>query len=93
MQELLKEKQKAEEDADAASKGTVIKVLMGEVQVSTAVELADSSEKSDDSFKGSNQRFQDVTDASHETQAVENKLDIMKPYSVSSTKPADLDLD
>lgn len=93
MQELLKEKQKAEEDADAASKGTVIKVLMGEVQVSTAVELADSAEKSDDSFKGSNHRFQDVTDASHETQAVENKLDVMKPYSVSSTKPADLDLD
>ena len=62
-------------------------------QVSTAVELADSAEKSDDSFKGSNHRFQDVTDASHETQAVENKLDVMKPYSVSSTKPADLDLD
>ena len=62
-------------------------------QVSTAVDLADPAEKSDDSFKGSNQRFQDVTDASHETQAVENKLDVMKPYSVSSTKPADLDLD
>ena len=61
--------------------------------MSTAVDLADSAEKSDDSFKGSNQRFQDVTDASHETQAVENKLDVMKPYSVSSTKPADLDLD
>lgn len=60
--------------------------------MSTAVDLADSAEKSDDS-SGSNQRFQDVTDASHETQAVENKLDVLKPYSVSSTKPADLDLD
>ena len=33
MQELLKEKQKADEEAEAASKNTVIKVLMGEVQV------------------------------------------------------------
>ena len=39
MQELLKEKQKAEEDADAASKGTVIKVLMGEVQVNNLKKL------------------------------------------------------
>ena len=33
MQELLKEKQKADEEAEAVSKNTVIKVLMGEVQV------------------------------------------------------------
>ena len=33
MQELLEEKQKADEEAEAASKNTVIKVLMGEVQV------------------------------------------------------------
>ena len=33
MQDLLKEKQKADEAADAATKNTVIKVLMGEVQV------------------------------------------------------------
>ena len=33
MQELLKEKQKEAEDAEAVSKSTVIKVMMGEVQV------------------------------------------------------------
>lgn len=33
MQKLLEEKQKAENDAEAVSKNTVIKVLMGEVQV------------------------------------------------------------
>ena len=33
MQDLLKEKQKADEEAADATKNTVIKVLMGEVQV------------------------------------------------------------
>ena len=37
MQELLKEKQKADEEAEAASKNTVIKVLMGEVQVNIEI--------------------------------------------------------
>ena len=37
MQELLKEKQKADEEAEAVSKNTVIKVLMGEVQVNIEI--------------------------------------------------------
>ena len=40
MQELLMEKQKADEEAEAASKNTVIKVLMGEVQVFTQLRLS-----------------------------------------------------
>ena len=36
MQKLLEQKQRDEEEAEAAAKNTVIKVLMGEVQVGTS---------------------------------------------------------
>lgn len=94
MQELLKEKQKEMEDAEAASKSTVIKVMMGEVQVSTAADLAENTFKSGDDDKESNKRFLDVTDKINEQLVdTEQKLSGAKSNCNATDQPVDLDLD
>jgi len=88
----LMEKQKADEEAEAASKSTVIKVLMGEVQVGTAAELAETALKSVQKDEESNGRFQDVTDKINENLDSE-KSSGANLKSNMAVKPADLDLD
>merc|ERR1712018_538819 len=93
MQELLREKQKEMEDAEAASKATVIKVMMGEVQVSTAADLAETTLKSGEDNKESKKRFQDVTDKINEQLAdTEQKLSGAKSNCNPTTQHVDLDL-